>query len=319
MPLAKWNFESKDNLIKWIVPDGDFVHFPEFANPIQKAVMPIIALADEKLIAVGTGFTIGADGYMITAAHVVEEFGQPRVAKRDGSGYYNNISLYALHITDKRHGPENKYYMGGLWPIYKAHFVPGLDIAVCSLQEAKINGEKYTFPSVKLSFKPPKVGEYILCCGYYKSGGEVTIEKLVANYSQNNALSKGKVVEVFFPRRDLSAINWPCFHITARIEGGMSGGPVFNESGSVCGVMCRSFAEPNDQGEYTSYCSTLWPALGTLVEVKFSPDGPVETIPLYDMVKKGAIPVDETFDQINFIMNPDGSRSISAPHWLGQS
>ena len=33
---------------------------------------------------------------------------------------------------------------------------------------------------------------------------------------------------------------FPCYHVGARFDAGMSGGPVFDEYGSLCGLVCAS-------------------------------------------------------------------------------
>jgi len=56
-------------------------------------------------------------------------------------------------------------------------------------------------------------------------------------------------------------LTFPCFEIRGRFDGGMSGGPVFNDAGHCCGVVCAC-ADYGD-GQYVSYATTLWPALWT--------------------------------------------------------
>ena len=47
----------------------------------------------------------------------------------------------------------------------------------------------------------------------------------------------GRVAEVFCEGRDTVLRNYPCFSIDARFDGGMSGGPVFSETGELSGLV----------------------------------------------------------------------------------
>jgi hypothetical protein len=46
----------------------------------------------------------------------------------------------------------------------------------------------------------------------------------------------------------------------------MSGGPVFDETGALCGVVCSGFEEAHLEGEPISYVSTLWPIFRIMLE-----------------------------------------------------
>ena len=45
----------------------------------------------------------------------------------------------------------------------------------------------------------------------------------------------------------------------AHIDGGMSGGPVFNDKGELCGLMCTSFGQSGEQEGHPSGVTLLWP------------------------------------------------------------
>ena len=45
----------------------------------------------------------------------------------------------------------------------------------------------------------------------------------------------------------------------------MSGGPVFNSAGRVCGLVCDSLKEAEDAEDYVSWMVSLWPAVGIVL------------------------------------------------------
>jgi hypothetical protein len=72
-------------------------------------------------------------------------------------------------------------------------------------------------------------------------------------------------------------LTFPCFEINTHFIGGMSGGPLFDEKGRVCGLICAS-----RNNEPVAYGTTLWAAMGTNI----THEGP-------GMICKGPYPVFE--------------------------
>jgi len=297
---------------------SSFEPLKEFGHVTQQAIMPIIAIADEEIIPLGTGFAIGADGYILTAKHVIQSFSTPKVLKSDGRGYYRNFSLWVIQLTGQKHksGSHKGEIIGGPRPISKVWYSSELDMAVCALTPAENNRHNrlLRLPCLRLGPGIPKIGENILGFGYYQSSGEMTTQfidgKRLVNYSQNTAFTRGKITDIYFPRRDSAMLNFPCFQTDARFEPGMSGGPVFKENGSVCGVICSAGLNDTD-GNYISNASLIWPVLGTTIEVNFKKGDPIEKITLYELVKRKYIGVDDSIEQVEVTQNPDGTRSIS--------
>jgi len=94
---------EEENIYQNVFEDGHtFGPLPDsaFGDRIQQTIMPIITMADNRPIPVGTGFMIGADGLMMTAAHVIHaavEKGGRRLSP-DGS-FYDHQELYVLDVT----------------------------------------------------------------------------------------------------------------------------------------------------------------------------------------------------------------------------
>lgn len=66
-------------------------------------------------------------------------------------------------------------------------------------------------------------------------------------------------------------LKWPGYRVNARIEPGMSGGPVLNRKGQLCGLLCSSFSGLAGDGDAVGYVTTLWPLLMLTLPESFFP------------------------------------------------
>jgi hypothetical protein len=159
----------------------------------------------------------------------------------------------------------------------------------------------------------PQVGTPIRGFGYYKMQSntiETGIDKKVVNYSQNTAHSHGKIMEVHPKLRDAGMLSFPCFQTDARFDHGMSGGPILNDSGDVCGVICSSFPTLPEDDRHISYGSLIWPAFGTSIELRLSNESETEPILVLDLAKRGFLVCDATLSEVAVSVNADGTRIV---------
>lgn len=133
----------------------------------------------------GSGFVVSADGYVVTNNHVIDGATKIQIAF-DGDEKYEA----KLIGTDQR-----------------------TDIALLKIESNK------TFPAVKLSDKPVRVGDWALAVGNpFGLGGTVTAGIV-------SALA-----------RDIGSGPYDYLQIDAAVNRGNSGGPTFNLDGEVIGV-----------------------------------------------------------------------------------
>jgi serine protease Do len=113
-------------------------------------------------------------------------------------------------------------------------------------------------PALKVSFKNSSIlkDDEVMAIGYPQIGKLSDINKV---YKEKLMCSVGKILEIHKTGRH-GGENWPSFVINANLPSGMSGGPVFNKSGFVIGVVSTSLE--NQDGTFTPgtavalpYCS----------------------------------------------------------------
>jgi hypothetical protein len=108
----------------------------------------------------------------------------------------------------------------------------------------------------------PEIGERVAAFGYRRSSIQVSKNAAGGNHIDLNdepMTSVGVVREVYEWKRDSAVLPFPCYYVGARFDAGMSGGPVFDETGALCGIVCTNLDASHLVGEPVSYVSTLWP------------------------------------------------------------
>lgn len=234
--------------------------FPHFGGQIQRGVFPLIVKIDDQLLPVGTGFAINPNGLFITAAHVLTEAHKKAVRRRSENGsYYDHYEFYALYVSDEPSG-EGDSTIGGLLPIDRVWAPIELDIGFgwLRLPIRVSDNTPLRINVVSLRPKIPSVGDPICGMGYYEMAGTFSAaDNSIIEYFQNTAIASGTVEEVHPQFRDRGLLSFPCFRTDATFNHGMSGGPIFDKTGHVIGVICSGDTQPG-----MSYGSLIWPIFG---------------------------------------------------------
>jgi hypothetical protein len=291
-----------------------FFPVTEFGSAIQQVAMPLVTLVDDHLVPLGTGFMIAADGLMMTASHVIDQATRASGKRIGAPAARVHREFYALYVTAERLSDASENNLGGLWPVDRAWCSPELDIGFCWLRRAERDGVPIRHRCVTLSPALPAIGSRIIGFGYYGMTGSAIRREPGSGpsieYSQETAHTAGVITEIYPVQRDSGMLKFPSFQTDARFDPGMSGGPVFNESGHVCGVTCSSLPPMQDSG-HVSFASLIWPSLGTSLEIAVGEGSPVQAHLVHDLVLRGFIATDSGISKVRVVRNADGTRTVA--------
>lgn len=292
---------------------GAFDPFPTMGSRIQQGILPLVTIARGTTIPLGTCFVISHEGLLLTAKHVVAEAWANRERKQNADGSWKEATqLYAIVMTNEPHEREDGTYFGGLWPIDKVYFDARYDLAAGFLRRGTRNSRPYDFPAFTLNIDVPMLGARVLGVGYYQMiGGELRAGedgKEAMPYTARTAHSEGTIIEVFPEGRDKGMLPFPCYRVDTRFDGGMSGGPVFNAKGNVCGIICSSSPPTVDDPRHVSYVSMLFPAMMLQLAASLDESSP-RLITLYELAQKGIVAIDESIQNMRMtIIERDGTK-----------
>lgn len=224
-------------------------------TPLSEIALRIVVnfYSDSPYI-IGTA-TVLCGNLLVTAKHVLEDVYKPMLKTAEHVDEENH--LMAIQLLP---GPE---YV--LWSIVEAIACPIEDILL--LRTAKTPATSN--PTLAIRWKQPKVnpfsppvGNRVAAFGYRLGKAEASKNAdggHHVNLNDEPIMSVGVVEEVHDWKRDNYLLPFPCYRVSARFDGGMSGGPVFEETGALCGIVCNGMAGAHDDGTPISYVSMLWP------------------------------------------------------------
>ena len=205
----------------------------------------IVGVGSDNPKIVGTAFPV-TDRVLVTAKHVLVDY-------RDGTNteIYPEDTLGAIQVVPgKGHIP---------WKITTTDVHREADLAVL-IAEPSEDKSGFWVPRWTFSKTAPRIGEWVGAFGHIEGHCQImsrnpgvggTIE-----FGSGGQANFGVVQNVYEERRDRVMLPCPCFEVGADFGPGMSGGPVFNEQGEICGIVSSAV-----EGTHTSYALTLWPSL----------------------------------------------------------
>lgn len=244
---------------------GELDLFP-FHDPfeLRRAVVPVFMNNSngQQVQGMGTAFHVDSFGTFLTADHVIEPVRQ-HLQNKPGATEMNFS-----------YGPHDVYpfLLYGIGFVYGSVGVPDEAIAVVGSMNTLIKkddnplralqGKKRLDAAVdiavmrpascvpqhlsrsvplRLSGWRPQINDFVVALGYPELECQhIDEEKMHYLLSEGMHAAYGKIVEIHEKGRSDNDPT-PILQIEANWPGGMSGGPVFNESGEIIGIVSKSF------------------------------------------------------------------------------
>lgn len=222
---------------------------------------------------IGTGFWVTSNGHLVTAWHVIND--------NIGEGGIDRGPIYAMQTLPGRIAIPRvlrKSYRHGTF-----------DLALSETFAFSGTGEVPTFP-LAMTLDEPTVGSNIFTHAFLSPTQDFAGEKLAGSSTATFVgrlaipdldvtfdltfmarVGFGKVTQVFEKERDSVMLPFPCFQSNVPIYGANSGGPVFDESGRICGINCTSY-----EGSDISFHVPMKGVLDLWArDIEFIPEDPV--------------------------------------------
>lgn len=263
--------------------EPSFKRQPPF-SPIEQVAARLVAFGEDNEIFVSGSCVRLAKNLYLTARHVVTDY-IDRFGNRADEA---NFTVWAVHVH-----PSPEY---SIWAMDRLWISPHSDLAVFHTTPYNDTAASTKIaPAAGLDLVPPPVGSRIVGFGHHSANGLITVDANGGKHIEVNThgtATVGEVREIHRERRDSARLTFPCFRVNARFDGGMSGGPVFNNQGRLCGIICSSLPASSDGDEHCSYVATLWPLMGVGLDINPSPYGVLDQpYPFLDLARKGIVDV----------------------------
>jgi Trypsin-like peptidase domain len=253
-------------------------------NPYSQWVMPLFSCRGIDRFACGTAFMV-APGVAITSWHnipaLLEGVGEHHDLENEFRRNHKTrlgFTLKTLQLVTSEHLIE--------WNVVHVNRCAfSKDIAILRLQPAHELPPGFRVQFGIIDPTPPSLGKNVRAFGYTRT-------EMHTLASQNNEIlfaydpceSEGMVLEIFDTHRDRGMYHFPCATVAANFEHGMSGGPVVNEFGFICGVVSGGF---NTQEGVTAL---IWSCLAeTLTWSNFNAGQAFTFLEIFVRLSEGAI------------------------------
>ena len=197
-----------------------------------------------------------APGIAATAAHVIEDV-IPHIMERGLLPYCVGMTSSGLRIWRMKHITK----------------VPNSDIMLLSLEYRSPIPADRTFHQARITARLPAIGELVMISGFRAAAHYVPsatfpyfpVEGGNVQYGIDLRIAVGAVTAHWLSGGPL--VPSPCVEISCPAPSGMSGGPAFDQSGHVIGILSSSLNDSEQAGH--SRISLLAPALALTVQPSF--------------------------------------------------
>jgi len=245
---------------------------------ITEYAFHLMGWRDDHYDPMGTAFLIAPD-LLLTAKHVIDDYWEKLDGRAIGEGGHGEFFCTAFQelVT----GRFERYDVRKVWSPNSYW----MDLAIMALDRPVAFSDSKAPSGLTINAIPPPIGSQVFAFGYHN--GIATIGEDEIAISRIASTTIGIVKEIHPQGRD-RLLSWPCFEVNARFEGGMSGGPVFNQQGEVCGLICRGMKFEDPTTEPLSYATMIWPMLAITLDHP-RPGLPPGPYPALELARHGII------------------------------
>jgi S1-C subfamily serine protease len=199
-------------------------------------------------------------GLALTAKHVIEPHMGALIAG-DTAPIVTSVTGYGLD----------------LWRIHQIVY-NDTDVAILRVELISELPQTGSLLSATMTTREPKIGERVMLVGFRQTSVELDTGEVAGE----TRIAVGEVSEIYQDGRDRTFLPHACLAVRCLTMGGMSGGPAFDESGKLIGILTSSIE--HEQGP--SNVSLIWPILGNDIQTCW-PNGIIECpYTLLDLAKK---------------------------------
>ena len=206
---------------------------------------------DDPLI-VGTAFPVDPNT-LVTAKHVITE------VHNATEHMHLDRTLVAVQVL-----PGNRFISWQITEI-RAHETADL-MLLCVDPKANRHNPPLWVPPWRIRRTAPRRGEWAMAIGYVEGTLRISSRNPngggVIEISDKGQMNFGIVKTVYKEKRDSVMLPCPCFEVGANFGAGMSGGPVFDKRGRLCGIVASGVDSIEELA--SSFAVTLWPSLSYL-------------------------------------------------------
>ena len=265
------------------------------AAPTAEVVLRLVVDFNSDAPLVVGSATILSGHLLVTARHVLESIpGLHDSRSVDSTSPTADTSVgRGLAAVQVLPGPE---YV--IWDVVSAIAHPLSDLALLRTSSNPWRSDPDREPrwrAPRVNPFAPQVGERVAAFGYRRGRAHASKDSVGTLHIVVDAefmSSVGVVREIHDWRRDQVKLSFPCYQVSARFDAGMSGGPVFDEYGSLCGLVCTGVDGAHEEGEPISYVTTLWPLFTLIIDCDRGDDHPRSVqYPAIELARDGQIHV----------------------------
>jgi S1-C subfamily serine protease len=276
---ASWSIEQKE------LGDRHFMHTVVFVARDSQ---------NDQVRPLGSGVFVAA-GLVLTAKHVYQE----AWASLTQNANRRFDSIAPFHI-DAYHWPNETDGLA-IWGVDAAWDTPFSDLALLRVIPSNdVAKRNHPGTVAVMNVYPPSLGDTIVAAGFPKTLERHDRKRI--ELGLHPFVTSGIVRQNYEAYRDRGLLNFPCFEVNAHVFPGMSGGPIYNQAGQLCGIICASF-----EGHPSFYGLSLWPALFIQL-TRDEHHGRLDRAPYFGELGRGVIPIENLEEAIGrhyLIVDPD--------------